>query len=75
MAEFLTDKELAQHLPLSVSFIRKDRGGRQLLPFTRVGDRCLYNLERVRQALLAREEGGQTAQPSRRRRAAQPVAA
>lgn len=53
------EKELTQHLPLSLSFLRKDRRGRRLIPFYKVGDRCLYNLERVREALAKLEEGGE----------------
>lgn len=68
--EFVSDVELATLLPLSVSFIRKDRRTRRILPFSRVGDRVLYSPERVREALLALEEGGESARPARRRRAA-----
>ncbi len=63
---FVDDVALAPLIGLSVSFLRKDRRGARVIPFMRAGGRIKYDVERVRQALLAREEGGQP----RRRRAA-----
>lgn len=50
---------IAKAIGMSVHFIRKDRSTKRLLPFYRVGDRCLYNLDRVREALASLEEGGE----------------
>ena len=52
------ERAVAAATGLSVSFLRKDRRTKRLVPFSRVGDRCLYFLPRVRDALLALEEGG-----------------
>ncbi|MCX7144185.1 MAG: hypothetical protein NT123_24745, partial [Proteobacteria bacterium] len=43
---------------MSVFFLRKDRRTKRLIPFYRLGDRILYDLDRVRVALLNLEEGG-----------------
>jgi len=51
--------DVAEALGVSVHFLRKDRRTRRIIPFSKVGDRVLYNLERVRAAVLALEEGGQ----------------
>lgn len=52
--------EVARAIGISVHFLRKDRRTNRLIPFSRVGDRCLYNLDRVRAALYDLEEGGST---------------
>lgn len=70
MNEFVDDVGLNKLFPLSVSFLRKDRRTRKRIPFLRVGTKILYSPERVRQALLALEEGGATARPARGKRAA-----
>ena len=54
----------ATAIGMSVHWLRKDRRGARLIPFYRLGDRVLYNLTRVQEALAAREEGGA---PRRRR--------
>ena len=61
------ETEAARAIGMSVHFLRKDRRGKRLIPFYRIGDRVLYDLERVRQALLALEEGGVFAQRGARR--------
>lgn len=61
---FQTDAELAPLIGLSKDFLRKDRRTHRVIPFIRVKGRILYDLGRVREALLALEEGGQ---PKRRR--------
>jgi hypothetical protein len=45
-------------LGVSVSFLRKDRGGRRLIPFHRLGARVLYSPDRIKDALRELEEGG-----------------
>ena len=52
------EAEAAQAIGLSIHFLRKDRRTKRLIPFYRIGDRVLYNLERVQEALAAFEEGG-----------------
>ena len=52
------DHVIAKAIGMSVHFIRKDRSTKRIIPFYRVGDRCLYNLDRVREALASLEEGG-----------------
>lgn len=54
----LNEKGIADALGVSASFVRKDRSGKRLLPFFRIGDLIRYDLERVQEALLANEEGG-----------------
>lgn len=48
----------AEACGLSVHFLRKDRISRKILPFYHVGNRVLYNLERVRETLQSLEVGG-----------------
>ena len=43
---------------VSVHWLRKDRSGAQLVPFTKLGKRVVYDLDRCRLALAAREQGG-----------------
>jgi len=67
---------IADFLDTSVSFVKKDRGGKRLIPFFRVGDLVRYDIDRVRAALQANEEGGpQLATPVRRAPAAVAVPA
>lgn len=54
----ITEYQLAQCIGMSVHWLRKDRRGKRLLPFYKLGDAVRYDLERVRQALRATEEGG-----------------
>lgn len=54
----LTEKELASALSMSVSFLRKDRITRRIIPFYRIGDSIRYDVDRVKAALLKLEEGG-----------------
>jgi hypothetical protein len=42
---------------MSVAWLRKDRRGKRLIPYYRLGARVLYSLERVQQALNQLEEG------------------
>jgi len=50
--------DAADALGVSVHFLRKDRQTRRIIPFSKVGGRVLYNLERVGATVLALEEGG-----------------
>lgn len=52
------DTEIAQRTPLSLSWLRKDRAGRQLIPFHRIGRKCLYDLDEVTQAIEQARVGG-----------------
>ena len=54
----LTEVELASALGMSVSFLRKDRITRRIIPFYRIGDSIRYDIGRVREALIHLEEGG-----------------
>lgn len=51
-------KGIAAALDVSESFVRRDRTGKRLLPFFRIGDLIRYDLDRVLAALQASEEGG-----------------
>ena len=57
-AHYVTDRELAPVLKVSVGFLQKDRIGPQRIPFVRLGDRCLYNVEEVLAAVRAMSVGG-----------------
>lgn len=48
----------AQALGMSVAWLRKDRYGKRIVPFFRLGGRVRYDLERIRDSFAAREEGG-----------------
>jgi len=50
----------AREIGLSVAWLRKDRRGKRLIPFSRLGRAIRYNLDHVRQAVDALEEGGGT---------------
>jgi len=56
--EFVDDSTAAPALGVSVSWLRKDRLGRRLIPFVRIGGSVRYHLPTVRDALLANAEGG-----------------
>lgn len=48
----------AAAIGMSVHWLRKDRRTARLVPFYRMGGAIRYNLQRVRDALSAVEEGG-----------------
>ena len=54
----VTERELAQALDISVSWLQKDRIGSQTIPFIKVGQNVRYDLEDARRALKARSAGG-----------------
>lgn len=62
----MTDVECAEAIGVSPSWLRKDRRTKRLIPYYRLGGRILYDLERVRAALLEVEEGGPASRKSRR---------
>ena len=55
---FLTDRELAPILRVSVGFLQKDRISAQRIPFVRLGDRCLYDLSEALAAVKGLTVGG-----------------
>jgi len=61
-ALFITDRELAPLLGVSVGFLQKDRREGQRIPFVRLGDRCLYELSEALSAVKALTVGGRRAQ-------------
>ena len=57
-AIFITDRELAPMLGVSVGFLQKDRLGPKRIPFVRLGDRILYEPEVAVAAVRATTVGG-----------------
>lgn len=55
--------ELAESIGMSVEFLRKDRSGKRLIPFYRIGTAIRYNPTRVGEALSALEQGGYAPKP------------
>lgn len=55
--------ELAESIGMSVEFLRKDRSGKRLIPFYRIGTAIRYNPTRVGEALAALEQGGYAPKP------------
>lgn len=60
--EILSEQACAALLGLSIHWLRKDRTGRRIVPFYRIGGTIRYNRSRVLEALAATEEGGLKAQ-------------
>ncbi len=58
VARLLDETGLAEALGCSVALLRKDRYGAKTIPFMRIGDLVRYDFDRVREAMLMREEGG-----------------
>jgi hypothetical protein len=54
----VTESEIARAYSVSIDFLRKDRRTKRLIPFFRMGRAIRYDLDRVREALIKREEGG-----------------
>jgi hypothetical protein len=48
----------AEAIGMSVHFLRKDRIGKKLIPFTKIGAAIRYDLDRVHEALRAMQHGG-----------------
>ncbi len=55
---YVTDKELAPLLRVSAGFLQKDRITAQRIPFVRLGDRCLYDVDEALAAVKALTIGG-----------------
>lgn len=55
---FVTDRDLAPILGVSVGFLQRDRREQQRIPFVRLGDRCLYDVDAVLAAVRAQTVGG-----------------
>lgn len=66
MKLFYNEKEVAEATSLSLGFIRADRLGRKLIPFSRVGGRVVYDLDAVKIAVAALQQGGK-AMPRQKR--------
>ena len=52
------EKTLAEAIGMSVAWLRKDRSGARTVPFFRLGSSVRYSIDRVREALDKRAEGG-----------------
>lgn len=52
------EKTMAEAIGMSVAWLRKDRSGARTVPFFRLGSSVRYNIDRVREALDKRAEGG-----------------
>lgn len=61
----VNDVTLAKLLSLSVAYVRKDRLTARILPFFAIGRSIRYDVATVREAMLARMEGGHTGAPGR----------
>ncbi len=48
----------AEAIGMSVYFLRKDRIGKQLIPFTKIGGAVRYDMDAVHAALRAMQQGG-----------------
>jgi hypothetical protein len=59
----VTEFDIAKSIGMSVEFLRKDRSGKRLIPFYRIGKSIRYSPHRVIQALATLEEGGHTPRP------------
>jgi hypothetical protein len=55
----------AAAIGMSVAWLRKDRRTARQVPFYRLGSSVRYNLDRVKAALAATEEGGPAAKGRR----------
>jgi hypothetical protein len=52
------DVDLAPMIGVSVGFLQRDRREAQRIPFLKVGDRCLYDVDAVFAALKMFQRGG-----------------
>lgn len=66
MKLFHNEHEVAEAVGLSLGFIRADRIGRRLIPFSKVGGRVVYDLNAVQVAVKALQQGGE-ASPRQKR--------
>lgn len=58
VARFITDRDLAPILGVSVGFLQRDRREGKRIPFIRLGDRCLYDPDEALAAVKALTVGG-----------------
>lgn len=56
--ELIDEDACARAIGMSASWLAKDRRGKRLIPFYRVGGAVRYDPARVREALAAQEHGG-----------------
>jgi len=63
----ITEFDLAESIGMSVEFLRKDRSGKRLIPFYRIGSAIRYNPARVTEALVSLEVGGYAPKPKARK--------
>jgi len=66
LPRYLTDAELAPIIRTSKSWLQKDRITAKRIPFIKLGDRCLYDLDKVLQAIEAHSVGGSVRRAGRR---------
>lgn len=67
------DVDLAPLIGVSVGFLQRDRREGQRIPFLKVGDRCLYDVQAVFDALRQYQRGGPGVVRVRSRRAKGPA--
>ncbi len=65
---FVSDREMARILGVSVQLLQKDRTTAKRIPVIRLGDRCLYDPPAVLDAVRAMTVGGNTPNAERMRR-------
>lgn len=56
--KLLTTKEAAKVLRVSMSFLEKDRAGKQEIPVVRIGRKVRYELEAIERLIVANMKGG-----------------
>lgn len=54
----ISEQQCAEAIGMSVAWLRKDRRGKRLIPYYRLGGRILYSPDRIQAALNALEERG-----------------
>ena len=60
------DRDLAPLIGVSVGFLQRDRREAQRIPYLKVGDCCLYDVQSVFDALKQYEQGGPRGRRGRR---------
>jgi hypothetical protein len=65
----VSEFDIAESIGMSVEFLRKDRSGKRLIPFYRIGKSIRYSPHRVIQALATLEEGGHAPRPKAKKSA------
>ena len=64
--QFTDTVGLTRKVPLTKSWLEKDRIGAKLIPFIKVGDKVIYDVPKVLQALDSMTVGGTTSRRGRR---------